>query len=101
MKSEITYNYGHISMQIFLDNLFIVCILQLMTDRQSLIVRRSILMELFKMDDNGKPIVFISGLFAGGWIWKDTISYFSKTKYRIIQQLEPLAAHGGKISDLR
>ncbi|MBW8350573.1 alpha/beta hydrolase [Bacillus sp. IITD106] len=46
-------------------------------------------------------MVFISGLFAGDWIWENTISYFSKTDYTIIQQSEALAAYGGKISDLR
>jgi len=38
-------------------------------------------MALFRKDGNGIPIVFVSGLFAGDWIWEDTISYFSKTEY--------------------
>ncbi|PJZ00738.1 alpha/beta hydrolase [Bacillus vallismortis] len=58
-------------------------------------------MELFRKDGSGTPIVFVSGLFAGNWIWEDTISYISKTEYSIIQQLDPLSAYGGKISDLR
>ncbi|WP_461202091.1 alpha/beta fold hydrolase [Anoxybacillus sp. TBDG-1] len=58
-------------------------------------------MESFKSEGNGIPILFISGLFAGDWIWEDVISYFSKTEYNIIRLRDPLAAYGHKISHLR
>lgn len=58
-------------------------------------------MKIFKKEGTGIPVVFISGLFAGDWIWEDTISYFSQSEYSIIRQLEPLAAYGSDISDLR
>ncbi|WP_163152468.1 alpha/beta fold hydrolase [Anoxybacillus sp. MB8] len=58
-------------------------------------------MESFKSEGNGIPILFISGLFAGDWIWGDVTSYFSKTQYTIIRLREPLSAYGHKISELR
>ncbi|MGG6431581.1 alpha/beta fold hydrolase [Anoxybacillus sp. D401a] len=58
-------------------------------------------MESFKSEGNGIPILFISGLFAGDWIWGDAASYFSKTEYNIIRLREPLSAYGHKISELR
>lgn len=58
---------------------------------------------LYKQHSNtGTPLIFVSGLFAGDWMWESTIAHLNKKKkYTIIQMIPPLAALGGTIEVLR
>lgn len=45
-------------------------------------------------------LMFISGLFAGGWIWDRIINYLPNDKFNIIKQEFPLSRLGDNIPSL-
>lgn len=52
------------------------------------------------MTNNKTKVVFISGMFAGGWIWDRMLEVFPSDRYEIVLQEEPLGAIGQSVSEL-
>ncbi|WP_086930647.1 alpha/beta fold hydrolase [Agarilytica rhodophyticola] len=46
--------------------------------------------------NNAKTLFFISGMFAGGWMWKDSHKSIAGTQHLLLE--EPLCAIGGTVS---
>lgn len=58
-------------------------------------------MALFEKKGSGAEVIFISGLFAGSWIWDRVIEGLPSSGYTISRLTKPLPAIGRCIDELR